>query len=311
MILLSMFPHHHWRQAIYSYPCHSHEMFMSEVRKVKRVIIGQRTSDGAGVKLTRMFGRDETTMMDPFLMLDHFGSDRPEDYMAGFPMHPHRGIETVTYMMEGRVDHRDSMGNEGTIGPGDLQWMTAGSGILHEEMPYDTGGPMRGFQLWVNLPKASKMTAPKYRGIVKDDIPVVDLGAGSSVKVIAGDFDGTKGAVSELTMDVGYFDVGLMPRTVIEYEVPRSKNAFAVVYDGEIMVGEERKKVRSGELAVLGVGDRAMAEVGGKAAKFLFVSGTPLREPIAWGGPIVMNTDEELGLAFDELRKGTFIKDAR
>ncbi|MCX6650551.1 MAG: pirin family protein [Methanomassiliicoccales archaeon] len=237
---------------------------MTVSRKVAKTIAGPPTSNGAGVKLIRMFSRDEAKMMDPFLMLDLFGSDRPKDYMAGFPMHPHRGIETVTYMLEGRVDHRDSLGNEGTIGPGDVQWMTAGSGILHEEMPQLGEGRLKGFQLWVNLPHTSKMIPPKYREIKRNDIPISGV-----------------------------------------------KNIFVVVYDGAVKLGEERKDVASGNLALFGPGDKVRMEVGKKAAKFLVVSGVPLREPIAWSGSIVMNTTEELNQALAELEDGSFIRKNR
>lgn len=285
---------------------------MTVSRKVAKTIAGPPTSNGAGVKLIRMFSRDEAKMMDPFLMLDLFGSDRPKDYMAGFPMHPHRGIETVTYMLEGRVDHRDSLGNEGTIGPGDVQWMTAGSGILHEEMPQLGEGRLKGFQLWVNLPHTSKMIPPKYREIKRNDIPISDLGAGSSIKVVAGDFNGVVGPVKDLAVQqVGFYDVNLMPRTTLEYEVPSVKNIFVVVYDGAVKLGEERKDVASGNLALFGPGDKVRMEVGKKAAKFLVVSGVPLREPIAWSGSIVMNTTEELNQALAELEDGSFIRKNR
>jgi redox-sensitive bicupin YhaK (pirin superfamily) len=273
------------------------------------VIHGQPTHDGAGVKLTRMFSRDEAKTLDPFLMLDHFGSDRPEDYIAGFPMHPHRGIETVTYMLDGHVDHKDSMGNHGTIGPGDVQWMTAGSGILHEEMPRKAKGWMQGFQLWVNLPKASKMMPPRYRDVKKEDIPVFDLGHGSSIKVIAGESQGLVGPVKDLVVDVKYLDVTLHSRTVLEHEIPPERNAFVFVYEGGMLVGDKDAiAVPAGSVAVLGVGDAFKFTVGRRPTKFMFASAKPLKEPIAWGGPIVMNTREELDQAFSELKRGTFIK---
>lgn len=282
---------------------------MASIREVVKVINGQATRDGAGVKLTRLFSRDEAELLDPFLMLDHFGSDRPEDYMAGFPMHPHRGIETVTYMLDGNVDHKDSLGNHGTIGPGDVQWMTAGSGILHEEMPRRSKGWMQGFQLWVNLPKANKMMSPRYREIKSEDIPVYDPGMGSTVKVIAGESQGLVGPVKDLVVDVKYLDVTLHPRVVLEHEVQKERNAFIFVYEGEMLVGDKSAiTVPAGTVAVLGQGDTMKLTVGRRQTKFMFASAKPLREPIAWGGPIVMNTREELDQAFSELKEGTFIR---
>lgn len=283
--------------------------FMASIREVAKVIRGHPTRDGAGVKLTRMFSREEAELLDPFLMLDHFGSDRPEDYLPGFPMHPHRGIETVTYMLDGYVDHQDSLGNHGTIGPRDVQWMTAGSGILHEEMPRKANGWMQGFQLWVNLPRANKMTSPRYREIKKEDIPVYDLGHGSSIKVIAGESQGLVGPVKDLVVDVKYLDITLHSRTVLEHEIPPERNAFAFVYEGEMQLGDKKAvTVPAGSVAVLGKGDTLRFSVGRRSSKFMFASAKPLKEPIAWGGPIVMNTSEELDLAFSELKTGTFIK---
>lgn len=282
---------------------------MASIREVAKVLTGHPTRDGAGVKLTRMFSRDEAELLDPFLMLDHFGSDRPEDYMPGFPMHPHRGIETVTYMLDGYVDHRDSLGNHGTIGPGDVQWMTAGSGILHEEMPRKAKGWMQGFQLWVNLPKASKMVPPRYRDIGKEDIPVFDLGNGSSIKVIAGESQGLVGPVKDLAVDVKLLDISLHSRTVLEHEIQLDRNAFVLVYDGELMLGEKNARtVPAGSVAVLGEGDTLKFTVGRRPVRFMFASARPLKEPIAWGGPIIMNTRQELDQAFAELKAGTFIR---
>ena len=282
---------------------------MASIREVAKVIHGQPARDGAGVKLTRMFSRDEAELLDPFLMLDHFGSDRPEDYIAGFPMHPHRGIETVTYMLDGYVDHKDSLGNHGTIGPGDVQWMTAGSGVLHEEMPQEAKGWMQGLQLWVNLPKANKMMPPRYREIKKEDIPVFDLGNGSNIKVIAGESQGLVGPVKDLVVDVKYLDMSLGPRTFLEHEMPAERNGFVMVYEGELIIGDKHPKtVPAGSVAVFGPGDMYRLGTGRRTAKFILASAKPLKEPIAWGGPIVMNTREELDLAFSELKAGAFIK---
>jgi quercetin 2,3-dioxygenase len=282
---------------------------MNSYKKVAKLLAGKHTSDGAGVRLTRMFSNNEVYDLDPFLLLDLFGSNRPEDYMAGFPLHPHRGIETVTYMLDGYVDHMDSIGNKGTIGPGDVQWMTAGNGIMHEEMPRLSEGWMRGLQLWVNLPRASKMIPPKYRGIVKGEIPVVDLRDGSSVKVLAGEFNGTRGPVDDLTVDVEYLDVHLAPGAVFEHVVPKDMNTFAAVYAGSSFIGDNgATEIPSGNVGVLRGGDMVNAFAGNKGARFLLVSGRPLHEPIAWGGPIVMNTEEELNQAFIEIRNGTFVR---
>ena len=282
---------------------------MSSYRQVAKVRHGRQTRDGAGVKLTRMFSNGEVVDMDPFLLLDLFGSNRVEDYIAGFPLHPHRGIETVTYMLDGHVDHKDSIGNKGTIGPGDVQWMTAGSGIMHEEMPRRTEGWMRGFQLWVNLPKAKKMIQPRYRGIGRDDIPAVDIQGGSSVKVLSGNFKGTIGPVRDLTVETEYLDVRLEPDEVLEHRIANEMNSFAAVYSGSATIGDnDTLAVGSADVALLGKGDRVKIAGGKDGARFILVSGKPLREPIAWGGPIVMNTEEELEQAFIEIQDHTFIK---
>lgn len=258
--------------------------------------------------MKRMFSKEHVDILDPFLLLDHFASESPDDYKAGFPMHPHRGIETVTYMLHGHVDHRDSLGNEGTIGPGDVQWMTAGSGILHEEMPRSTDGRLEGFQLWVNLPRDHKMMPPRYREIKRDEIPVYDPGRGSSVKVLAGEFQGLHGPVRDLVVNVTYLDVTLHPRVILEHEIPEERNAFVLVYEGDMKIGHrDPRNVSAGEVAVLGEGDTLRFAVGRRSVRFMYASAKPLREPIAWGGPIVMNTQEELDQAFSELKAGTFI----
>jgi redox-sensitive bicupin YhaK (pirin superfamily) len=283
---------------------------MNTQRGVTKLLHGRRTSDGAGVKLTRFFGDRDVSSTDPFLLLDLFGSDRPEDYMAGFPLHPHRGMETVTYMLDGFIDHRDSVGNHGTIGPGDVQWMTAGSGIMHEEMPHSSDGWMRGLQLWVNLPRAQKMTPPKYRGVQKNQIPEV-VAEDVRVRVIAGEVAGTKGPVQELSVPVEYLEISLEGEAEIEHRIPREWNGFALVFEGSVKVeGEKETMVGSGTAALLGEGDVFKAVGGRQGARFLLVSGLPIREPVAWGGPIVMNTQEELDRAFEEIREGTFVKTA-
>jgi hypothetical protein len=265
-------------------------------------------TDGAGVRLRRVFGHSLANELDPFLMLDQFGSDNPDDYVAGFPMHPHRGIETVTYMTEGIIDHKDSLGNKGTITSGDVQWMTAGRGIMHEEMPRRVEGAMRGFQLWVNLPKASKMMPPRYRDVKRTDIPVVKLGQGSSVKVIAGRYSTTEGPVKDIVVPVTLFDVVLGPGQRADMQTDRSHNAFAFVYEGQAAFGPEEGTIAGvQQLAVLGKGDILTARAGPGGTRFIMATGRPLHEPIAWGGPIVMNTEDELEKAYDELSAGTFI----
>jgi redox-sensitive bicupin YhaK (pirin superfamily) len=283
---------------------------MCAYMKVLKLIKGRRTSDGPGVRLTRMFANNNVVETDPFLLFDLFGSNRADEYIAGFPPHPHRGIETVTYMLDGYVDHKDSTGNKGTIGPGDVQWMTAGSGTIHEEMPRRSDGWMRGLQLWVNLPRSSKMAPPKYRGIVNTDIPTLDLGNGSSVKVLSGDFNGTNGPIHDLAVNIEYLDVHLAPTSSFEHNIPNGMNTFVAVYEGSVTI-DDTKEVVPESVALLSDGDLLKVKSGKNGAKFLLVSGTPLREPIAWGGPIVMNTEEELNQAFGEIRNHTFIKKAR
>jgi redox-sensitive bicupin YhaK (pirin superfamily) len=270
---------------------------------VEKILERQPTVEGAGVRLKRVLGNDDNSTLDPFLLLDHFGSDNPADYIKGFPWHPHRGMETVTYMWTGEVAHGDSMGNKGTIKSGDVQWMTAGSGIIHQEMPQKYDGLMQGFQLWVNLPTKKKMIDPKYRGITKEQIPTVQ-NDGLKIKVIAGKVNGTQGPVCDLAIDIEYFDVELNAST-FEHATPKGNMVFAYVVNGSIEVQD--KTITHGHCVVFGEGDSV--KIGSKkGARFLFVSGGPLREPVAWGGPIVMNTEEELETAFRELDAGTFIK---
>jgi quercetin 2,3-dioxygenase len=282
---------------------------MEPYRKIARILHGKPTSDGAGVRLTRIFGFYEEGLLDPFLLLDFFGSDDPNEFMAGFPWHPHRGMETVTYMIEGRVEHGDSMGNSGVIGTGDIQWMTAGSGIIHQEMPRSDGGRMYGFQLWLNLPATHKMIAPRYQDIPSSNVPVVSLDNGVKVKVLAGTFNGVKGPVENIIADPEYFDVEMPPNAEFITPVSSSYTAFAYVYKGEANFEEGRKEMLgTGEGAIFGTGAQIRAATGKSPARFILISGKPIKEPIAWRGPIVMNTNEELDLAFREFRNGTFIK---
>ncbi|MFZ4523708.1 MAG: pirin family protein [Bacteroidales bacterium] len=282
---------------------------MKNIRKIDRIIKGQATSDGAGVKLTRILGHNTMDILDPFLLLDFFGSDNPDDFMAGFPSHPHRGMETVTYMIDGKVEHSDSMGNKGVIGKGDIQWMTAGSGIIHEEMPKYEGGRMHGFQLWVNLPAASKMIAPRYQDIPATKIPVVELKNKARVKVLAGTFQGVRGPVENIIADPEYFDVEMPENAELTIPVGADHTVFAFLYEGAASFDETlNNQLHSGEGALFGHGENVKVQTAATNARFILIAGKQIAEPVAWNGPIVMNTQEELNLAFRELRSGTFIK---
>ncbi|UCE72824.1 MAG: pirin family protein [Methanomassiliicoccales archaeon] len=271
-----------------------------------KVLESRPTIEGAGVNLKRVFGYYEVPQFDPFLLLDHFGSDNPADYLAGFPWHPHRGIETVTYMISGEVEHGDSIGNKGVIKSGDVQWMTAGGGIIHQEMPKRFEGFMRGFQLWVNLPSSQKMMGPRYRDIRSDQIPEVTAEPGVKVKIVSGEMLNTKGPVQDLVIDIEYFDVSIEPDASFTHKLKDGFNAFCYVFEG---LGNFQNEKISREHAVLFKGvDSVKVESGKTPLRYLFVSGKPIGEPVAWRGPIVMNTQEELGLAFYEYRNGTFIK---
>jgi redox-sensitive bicupin YhaK (pirin superfamily) len=297
------------------------------VRPIKRLIESRPTVEGAGVRLRRAFGFGDTADFDPFLLFDDFRNDRPEDYRAGFPWHPHRGIETITYVLAGTVDHADSLGNAGTISAGDVQWMTAGSGIIHQEMPKgDAGGRMHGFQLWANLPAAFKMTAPRYQEVPSADIPEVTDDDGTTVRIICGDFWGKSGPVDGIAAEPQYLDVFVPPLLRKTLPVERTRHAFAYVFAGsgrfcdaseplavptvaaswsETAVPE---RIGDRSLVVFDSGDELTVEAGESGIRFLLVSGRPLREPIAWYGPIVMNTQRELRQAFAEYQAGTFLK---
>lgn len=282
---------------------------MKKIRTRETVLTGQPTSDGAGVKLTRIFGFSETGMFDPFLLLDFFGSDSAADFAGGFPWHPHRGIETVTYMLEGAAEHQDSMGNRGIIRAGDVQWMTAGSGIVHQEMPKAVNGRMYGFQLWSNLPKSHKMMPPRYQDIPAATIPVVTPATGVTVKLIAGEFNGVKGAVTEIISDPFFADIAMQPNTRITIPVNPGHTVFAFLFEGRAGFGPETDPLTGkGKLISLTDGDTLLAFTADEPARFILVAGAPLNEPIAWRGPIVMNSDDELDQAFREFRNGTFIK---
>jgi redox-sensitive bicupin YhaK (pirin superfamily) len=281
----------------------------SSLREVTRRFAGTETLEGAGVRLRRMFGNGQVPLFDPFLLLDNFGSSNPEDYLAGFPWHPHRGIETVTYMLNGRVAHEDSLGNSGTIDAGDLQWMTAGSGIIHQEMPQRSDGRLTGFQLWVNLPSRQKMVEPAYRGLGAAEIPTVVTEDGTRVKVVAGTFQGVEGPARGISVDPTYLDVQLPANSSFELDTPAGYTAFAQTFEGTTRFGEERATpARPQETLLFGPGDRVRARSVDGPSRFLLVSGRPLGEPVAWYGPIVMNRPEELAEAALELRRGTFIR---
>ena len=281
---------------------------MPDVREAVEVLAARPTLEGAGVQLRRAFGQAEVPRFDPFLMLDDFRSDRPEDYLAGFSWHPHRGMETVTYMLEGTVEHGDSMGHRGTVGAGGVQWMTAGSGILHQEMPRPVDGRMGGFQLWVNLPAASKMMDPRYREIGPDAIPVVRE-EGATTRVIAGHHAGVFGPVSGIAVEPTFLDVALEPGATFERSAPSERTGFAYVHGGTVAFGRGGSYVSDCHAARFGAGDAVLAEAGPDGARFLIIAGKPIGEPVAWRGPVVMNTDEELDEAFRELEEGTFVKE--
>lgn len=279
------------------------------MRTINKILTAKPTLEGAGVRLKRVFGFSEKPQLDPFLLLDNFGSDNPDDYIAGFPWHPHRGIETVTYMLEGEVEHGDSLGNKGMIYSGDVQWMTAGSGIVHQEMPKRFPGGMRGFQLWVNLPKSHKMMAPRYREVKKETIPEFSPEPGVTIKVIAGVMNGVQGPVQDLVVATEYFDIAMLPDREFNLHTKNDHTVFAYVFEGSGYFDHEKKtRIEKEQLVLFNDGDKVTIRTKDDPFRFLFVSGKPLNEPIAWGGPIVMNSREELDLAFQEYRNGTFIK---
>jgi redox-sensitive bicupin YhaK (pirin superfamily) len=292
------------------------------VRPVKQIIHPKPTLEGAGVRLQRGFGFGSTNEFDPFLLFDDFRNDNPADYLAGFPWHPHRGIETITYVLTGTVDHGDSLGNRGSLGAGDIQWMTAGSGIMHQEMPKgDQQGRMHGFQLWANLPASLKMTKPRYQDVPAKDVPEVTDNDGTKVRVVCGEFWGQKGPVEGVAADPRYLDISVPPRTRRVLPVESSRHAFAYVFAGsgtfrdasepravrnELMNDEYDLSNRS--LVLFDSGDEIVVESGDEGIRFLLVSGQPIEEPVAWYGPIVMNTQAELRQAMRELQLGTFIR---
>jgi quercetin 2,3-dioxygenase len=285
--------------------CKNHFM----IRKVRKIIEGKQTRDGAGVKLKRIFGNAEVPLFDPFLLLDNFGSDKTEDYIRGFPWHPHRGIETITYMLNGSAEHGDSIGNSGIISSGDVQWMTAGSGIIHQEMPKgDKDNIMSGFQLWANLPATHKMMTPRYRDIKKEQIPIVNNEKGISAHIICGEYKEVKGPVTEIITEPEYFDIHLEKNILFSHPVKPGHTVFIYVYSGSVIADGHPSEIKSGNAILFDDGDTFNVTSNDSKTKFIFVSGKPIGEPVAWYGPIVMNTEEELQIAFDEYEKGTFIK---
>lgn len=281
--------------------------------RIARRVHGQPTSDGAGVKLRRVIGTSQLPDLDPFLMLDEFGTDRAEDYIAGFPEHPHRGFETVTYMLDGRMRHRDNHGNEGVLVPGSVQWMTAGRGLVHSEMPEQQEGRMRGFQLWVNLPAAQKMSEPRYQEFAPERVPIARPADGVAVKVIAGEVAGAdgnavRGPIAQPATDPLYLDLDLRPGAGWMFDLPAGHNAFLYAYEGEVSVGEgeDARELETHTLAVLGGGERLSLRAGIRGVRAILVAGRPLGEPVARHGPFVMNTREELMQAFVDFQQGRF-----
>jgi len=282
---------------------------MNKVRTLIRVKKSQSTIEGAGVRLNRAFGNSDDVDTDPFLLLDDFHSDNPDDYIAGFPRHPHRGMETVTYMIHGRVEHRDSLGNTGVIGPGDVQWMTAGSGIIHSEMPRQEDGLMRGLQLWVNLPASHKMKPPRYQEIPAAQIPQTILENGTRLNVICGNADSIEGPVREIAADPVYLDITIPAGADFSFPIKQGHTVFAYVLEGAGYFDAHKKELVShSHLVTYSDGDSVYMKAGENGVRFLLIAGKPIGEPVAWYGPIVMNTEEEIRIAFHEYQEGTFIK---
>lgn len=303
------------------------EIRMNSIRKIKKVWKSKPTIEGAGVHLKRAFGYNQVPQFDPFLMLDDFRSDTPTHFVKGFPWHPHRGIETITYVLRGDVEHGDSMGNTGVITSGDVQWMTAGSGIIHQEMPMgDVHGSMYGFQLWANLPASHKMMDPRYRDVKSGQIPELSLENGVKIKIICGKIGKTQGPVRDIVIDPEYLDVTVPLRTTFVYPTKQGHTVFAYVFEGRGYFCQEKKPftyqvegenyfdmkrepfVDNGTIVLFDNGGEVMVTTEDEPVRFLLISGKPIREPVAWYGPIVMNTQEELRIAFEEYDKGTFIK---
>jgi len=300
---------------------------MPTIRKIRKVLKNKPTIEGAGVHLKRAFGFSEVPVFDPFLLLDDFRSDNPDHYIKGFPWHPHRGIETITYVLDGDVEHGDSLGNKGIISSGDVQWMTAGSGIIHQEMPKgDVNGKMYGFQLWANLTSREKMMDPRYRGVANEQIPEVKLPNGTTIKIISGEVSGIKGPVQDIVIDPEYIDVTVPANSEFRHPTKQGHTVFAYIIDGQGYFCKEKNPftyevegrnyfdtqrdpfVGNGTSVLFDDGDEIMVFTEEHKVRFLLISGKPIGEPVAWYGPIVMNTHEELQIAFEEYKQGTFIK---
>lgn len=281
-------------------------------REILTVLEAVPTLEGAGVALRRAFGNRHTKLLDPFLLMDDFGSEDPEDYIKGFPWHPHRGIETITYVIDGRVKHEDSLGNGGVISKNDVQWMTAGSGIIHQEMPElpdknETG--LWGFQLWANLPQSNKMMGPRYRDVKSADIPVLTLENGTKIKIISGEYNGVKGPVQDVVINPQYMDITIPKETSFTISVPEQYTAFNYVMSGSANFGKEEKNIGHEQVIIYKPGESKITfRTEDEEVRFLYVSGKPLHEPVAWYGPIVMNTQEEIYTAINEFNDGTFLK---
>ncbi len=287
---------------------------MTHVRKIRKTFKVAPVIEGAGVHLKRGFSHEQVPLFDPFLLLDDFRSDTPSKYLKGFPWHPHRGIETITYMIDGVVEHGDSLGNSGVIRPGDVQWMTAGSGIIHQEMPKgDSDGRMGGFQLWANLPASHKMMDPRYRGVSAESIPLVETSGGVRIRIIAGTILGTQGPVKDIVTEPEYYDVTVPAGAVYEHSTKPDTNVFAYVIEGRGSFAEPDENLvheysGNGTVILFDAGERITVKTEDEAVRFLLIAGRPIGEPVAWHGPIVMNTREELMHAFEEYEKGTFLK---
>lgn len=283
---------------------------MAKDRAIKWISNSKPTMEGAGVHLRRVFGFGGTDVFDPFLLMDDFRGEKPADFIAGFPFHPHRGIETITYLIEGSVEHQDSLGNKGVIGPGDVQWMTAGSGIIHQEMPKgNEAGRMGGFQLWANLPAVQKMMDPRYRDVLSGQIPEVVTASGARIRIICGEVDGVRGPVQDIVIEPQYLDVTLPAGVEYTHPTPAGHTVFAYLIAGSAWFDREKSALANNtQLVVLEDGEQAVITAAERGARLLLISGRPLREPVAWYGPIVMNTQAELQTAFNEYRNGTFIK---
>ena len=279
---------------------------MGKDRTIKKIITGKSAVDGAGVKLVRVFGYNDTKDFDPFLMFDAFDSKDPNDYIKGFPWHPHRGIETITYLINGDIEHQDSLGNKGSIKDGDCQWMTAGSGIIHQEMP-KASERMLGAQLWLNLPSKHKMTEPKYRGVTKNEVPEI-IENGNKIHIISGNYKGKEGSTNGDFVKILYLDVELSPKKDWSLETKATDTLFTYIIQGAVSFGDDADLIEEKHLVLFNEGSNLKIKAGENGARLLILSGKPLDEAIAWGGPIVMNTAEELNKAFEELENNTFIK---